>query len=140
MAGGGTSPCPVCRTSRAAGRAATCGTPSVLSEEEFVTEEIEIVIGAVLIGIGGTVVLDLWATLLWRFFGVPATNWAMVGRWVATCRDATSSMKISAKPRLFQESTRLAGSCITSSASCTACFLLAFGASDGCDSPRSFLQ
>jgi Protein of unknown function (DUF2938) len=38
--------------------------------------------GAVLIGIGGTVVLDLWATLLWRFFGVPATNWAMVGRWV----------------------------------------------------------
>jgi hypothetical protein len=47
-----------------------------------VIEEIEIVITAVLIGIGGTVVLDLWATLLWRFFGVPATNWAMVGRWV----------------------------------------------------------
>lgn len=46
------------------------------------TEAIEIVIGAVLIGIGGTVVLDLWAALLWRFFGVPATNWAMVGRWV----------------------------------------------------------
>jgi hypothetical protein len=36
----------------------------------------------VLIGIGGTVVLDLWAALLQRFFGVPATNWAMVGRWV----------------------------------------------------------
>jgi Protein of unknown function (DUF2938) len=47
-----------------------------------VTEEIDIVTGAVLVGIGGTVVLDLWATLLRRFFGVPATNWAMVGRWV----------------------------------------------------------
>jgi hypothetical protein len=47
-----------------------------------VTDEIEIVMGAVLIGIGGTVILDLWAALLQRFFGVPATNWAMVGRWV----------------------------------------------------------
>lgn len=75
---GGTSPCPICRT----WRAATCGTPSASLEEEFVTEGIEIVIGAVLIGIGGTVILDLWATLLGRFFDVPATNWAMVGRWV----------------------------------------------------------
>jgi Protein of unknown function (DUF2938) len=25
----------------------------------------------------------LWAALLWRFFGVPVTNWAMVGRWVS---------------------------------------------------------
>ena len=46
------------------------------------TEGIEIAIGAVLIGIGGTVILDLWAALLQCFFGVPATNWAMVGRWV----------------------------------------------------------
>ncbi len=46
------------------------------------TEGIEVAIGAVLIGIGGTVILDLWAALLQRFFGVPATNWAMVGRWV----------------------------------------------------------
>ena len=46
------------------------------------TEGIEIAIGAVFIGIGGTVILDLWAALLQRFFGVPATNWAMVGRWV----------------------------------------------------------
>lgn len=37
---------------------------------------------AAMIGIGGTVVLDLWAALLQRCFGVPATNWAMVGRWV----------------------------------------------------------
>jgi hypothetical protein len=42
----------------------------------------EIIVRAVLVGIGGTVVLDLYAFLLQRFFGVPATNWAMVGRWV----------------------------------------------------------
>ena len=46
------------------------------------TEGIEIAIGAALVGIGGTVILDLWASLLQRFFGVSAANWAMVGRWV----------------------------------------------------------
>jgi hypothetical protein len=34
-----------------------------------------------LIGIGATIVLDLWAVLL-RQFGVAPTNWGMVGRWV----------------------------------------------------------
>lgn len=42
----------------------------------------EIIIRAALVGIGGTIVLDLYAFLLQRFFGVPAINWAMVGRWV----------------------------------------------------------
>jgi uncharacterized membrane protein len=42
----------------------------------------EIIIRAALVGVGGTIVLDLYAFLLQRFFGVPATNWAMVGRWV----------------------------------------------------------
>lgn len=38
----------------------------------------------ILIGIGGTIVLDLYAWLLATFFGLPATNWLLVGRWVAT--------------------------------------------------------
>ena len=42
----------------------------------------EIVLSGVLIGIGGTVILDLWAAFMQRVFNVPATNWAMVGRWV----------------------------------------------------------
>lgn len=41
----------------------------------------EILWKAALVGIGGTVVLDLWALFLARAMGVPATNWAMVGRW-----------------------------------------------------------
>ncbi|HEX2255195.1 MAG TPA: DUF2938 domain-containing protein [Afifellaceae bacterium] len=56
--------------------------PSVLQEDELVTEEMEVVLTAVLIGIGGTVILDLWSAFMQRVFNVPATNWAMVGRWV----------------------------------------------------------
>ena len=36
---------------------------------------------APLVGVGGTVVLDLYALMMSRVLGVPATNWAMVGRW-----------------------------------------------------------
>ena len=43
---------------------------------------VEIVLKASAIGFGGTVALDLWALLLQRLFRVPATNWAMVGRWI----------------------------------------------------------
>lgn len=48
----------------------------------MVTEGMEIVLEAMLIGIGGTAILDLVSFLMERFFAVPATNWRMVGRWV----------------------------------------------------------
>lgn len=35
-----------------------------------------------LIGIGATIILDLWALFLNKVFGIPITNWAMVGRWI----------------------------------------------------------
>ncbi|MUH72244.1 DUF2938 domain-containing protein [Psychrosphaera haliotis] len=35
-----------------------------------------------LIGIGGTIVLDIYAGLLAKFFKLPATNWLLVGRWI----------------------------------------------------------
>lgn len=44
---------------------------------------IEFVIKAVLIGAGATVLLDLWAQFLHRVVGLPAPNWAFVGRWFA---------------------------------------------------------
>ena len=37
--------------------------------------------GTVLIGVGATALLDLWALALQRFFKVPAPNWGLVGRW-----------------------------------------------------------
>jgi len=36
---------------------------------------------SLLIGIGATALLDLWALILQRFFRVPAPNWGLVGRW-----------------------------------------------------------
>lgn len=36
----------------------------------------------ILVGIGGTIVLDIYAWLLATFFGLPATNWLLVGRWI----------------------------------------------------------
>jgi len=41
----------------------------------------ELLFRAALVGIGGTIVLDLWALLMVRVLGWSATNWAMVGRW-----------------------------------------------------------
>jgi hypothetical protein len=45
------------------------------------TQEREFVVCAVLIGIGGTVVLDIWNALLKRLFGVPSLSMGMLGRW-----------------------------------------------------------
>lgn len=44
---------------------------------------LEFLVSAVLIGIGATMLIDLWAQFLKRAFGLPAPNWAMVGRWFA---------------------------------------------------------
>ncbi|MHC6646768.1 DUF2938 domain-containing protein [Alteromonas sp. HB246098] len=40
----------------------------------------------VLIGIGATLVMDLWALLRQQLFGIAATNWGMVGRWIGHMR------------------------------------------------------
>ena len=42
----------------------------------------EIAIRAVLIGIGATALIDLWALLLRRAFGVASLDYALVGRWL----------------------------------------------------------
>lgn len=43
--------------------------------------ELQIILRVVSIGIGATIVLDLWSACLKRFFHIPSANWAMVGRW-----------------------------------------------------------
>ena len=43
----------------------------------------DLIIFTILIGIGGTAVMDLWALLRKQLFNIPPTNWAMVGRWIA---------------------------------------------------------
>lgn len=45
------------------------------------SDKIEFVVRAVLIGVGATMVMDLWALLL-RQFGIPSLNFAFLGRWL----------------------------------------------------------
>jgi hypothetical protein len=52
-----------------------------------VSEEVEFVLRAVLIGVGATMVMDLWALLLEKF-GVPALNLAFLGRWLGHLPEA----------------------------------------------------
>lgn len=42
---------------------------------------IELLWPGILIGTGATILMDLWAILLWRAFGQPKPNWAPPGRW-----------------------------------------------------------
>ena len=46
------------------------------------TIDIDLALQASIIGIGGTIAMDIWASSLQRLTGTPATNWAMVGRWL----------------------------------------------------------
>ena len=41
----------------------------------------ELLLKGVAIGIGATVLMDLWAIVLWKAFGQARPNWAPVGRW-----------------------------------------------------------
>lgn len=34
-----------------------------------------------LVGAGATILMDIWAVILWKVFGQSAPNWAPVGRW-----------------------------------------------------------
>jgi len=42
----------------------------------------EFLMYALLIGVGATVVIDLWAIVRTRAFGIPALNYGLVGRWL----------------------------------------------------------
>ena len=43
---------------------------------------VDIIVAAVAIGVGATVVMDLWALFLRRCFGVASLDLALLGRWI----------------------------------------------------------
>jgi hypothetical protein len=45
------------------------------------SETIEFALRTILIGVGATMVMDVWALLL-RQFGIPSLNFAFLGRWI----------------------------------------------------------
>lgn len=42
----------------------------------------EVIVIGCMIGVGATLVMDIWALLLNKLFKVPSLNYAMVGRWI----------------------------------------------------------
>jgi hypothetical protein len=44
--------------------------------------EPQYVFGAILVGLGATLVLDLWALLLKRGFNIPSLSYCLLGRWL----------------------------------------------------------
>jgi hypothetical protein len=46
------------------------------------TQAIEIISSAIVIGAGATAVMDLWAAFLRRCFGVSSLDFALLGRWI----------------------------------------------------------
>ncbi len=41
---------------------------------------------AVAVGVGGTVIMDLWALIQKQLFNIPSLNYALVGRWLLLMR------------------------------------------------------
>jgi len=49
--------------------------------------KIELLIAILAVGLGATLVMDLWAVFLKRAFDVPAANYCLVGRWLRHMSD-----------------------------------------------------
>lgn len=50
------------------------------------SDNVEAVVRTILIGVGATLMMDLWAAVL-RTFGVPSLNFALLGRWIGHLPD-----------------------------------------------------
>ncbi len=48
----------------------------------MITFEAKYILGAIAIGIGATLVMDLWNQGLKRTFGIPSLNYCLLGRWL----------------------------------------------------------
>lgn len=50
------------------------------------SNNVETVVRIVLIGVGATIVMDVWASIL-RRVGIPSLNFALLGRWIGHLRE-----------------------------------------------------
>jgi hypothetical protein len=46
------------------------------------SQELRSIVGAIAIGIGATLVMDVWKLFLRGAFGVPCLNYCFLGRWL----------------------------------------------------------
>ena len=58
------------------------------------------ILGGIAVGVGATLVMDLWNLLLKRRYGVPSLNYCLLGRWVRHMPEGTlRHASITAAPR-----------------------------------------
>src|SRR5512144_17656 len=63
-------------------------------------------LGAVVVGLGATLFMDLWALFLKRAFSVPSANYCLVGRWLCHMPEGTfMHANIAAAPQKHSECT-----------------------------------
>lgn len=68
--------------------------------------EAKVVLGAILIGIGATLVMDLWNLFLKRTFDIPSLNYCLLGRWLRHMPEGTlTHTSITAAPQKSHECT-----------------------------------
>ena len=46
-------------------------------------------LGAIVVGLGATLFMDVWALLLKRAFSIPPSNYCLVGRWIRHMQEGT---------------------------------------------------
>jgi hypothetical protein len=64
------------------------------------------VIGAIAVGIGATLIMDLWNLFLKRAFGIPSLNYCLLGRWLCHMQSGIfRHANISAAPKKSAECT-----------------------------------
>ena len=95
------------------------------------SEGLEIVVRAALIGTGGTLALDLWNAFLKRFFGVPSLNLGMLGRWFGHFPRGRFKHEIIAEASPFRVNTSSGGVLTTRSVSLGQRFCSRYGGSTG---------
>jgi hypothetical protein len=58
------------------------------------------ILGAIAIGLGASLLMDLWNLLLMRAFGIPSLNYCLLGRWLRHMQAGTfTHPSIAAAPR-----------------------------------------
>ena len=70
------------------------------------TIEMPDILTAIAVGIGATVLMDLWNLFLKRAFGLPSLNYCMLGRWVRHMPGAFRHVSIAA-------ASKKSGECVT---------------------------
>jgi hypothetical protein len=58
------------------------GSAPIPTSERLMALDRSVLVGAMVVGIGATLAMDLWNLFLKRAFGIPSLNYCLLGRWV----------------------------------------------------------